>query len=1069
MKSFVEMVREAIESEEELQSRLKQIKDNQTPSKTLVGFLHSKDQKIVQAAEEELRRRKEAGEDVSGFEDETSKSNETDQSVSDKTTTSTDEQLPINADSIARELDINVHASSEKDNKTKTIKTKPSEIILNPEYQARMGISEARERSIVFSFGRLNPITVGHEKLANKILNVASRKKADAALFISSVHDKKKNPLPYAKKLKYAKMAFPKVVRDLPTETKAFGMLIGIFKNLAKKYDHATMVVGSDRVDTMKNLLNKYNGKEYNFKTIEVISAGERDPDADDVSGMSASKMRSLATSGNFDSFKSGLPPRLRSLAKNIFDDIRSVMIKEETVSEAVLSVQQRLKRRSTIRRSRGKVRVGRRKAIRRKASGKVIDRRAKRLAVRFMRKRVLKGKKYADLSYSARAAVDRIVARRAVAIKRIAQRLSPKVRRAESQRKSGAGFKSVSLSPQRKVRKEDFEKYQGLYGDYMTEQNFLDFVHHAFDDLSEEFSLDLNISEQQYLSKKAEQSGESYDTLKKVFDRGVASWNMGLHEDVTPQQWGFARVNSFINEGVSRKTADVDLTEANVFGVSKSISPVLHMHSYKAAKQALQKTIDEKQKESSFSVEKSAEEIAKRFHGVNANKLVKLTQEPTRKDSYGNEIQVPEIGAAILKPMAFKDFISTDKNIKQTNETFEIDESTDSGLAAKADKSGISIGVLRKVYKRGVAAWNSGHRPGTTPQQWGMARVNSYITKGKGTYHGADKDLREEDFIEEMKKVPKDKESGLPKKYVSGLSSSTAKARAAHWSKMDKKSDRDPAAYEPAPGDASAKTKESIHTKKYREMYGEDMDEACWDGYKQVGLKKKGDKTVPNCVKEEAEEVSEARGSKYQLYHNTYSSAINHALAHHEKSGLSVHDDDRWNKVAIGSKKPSSGKTTSVNIPATHAKTGKKHMIHVQVYNKGGKTPYELNTYSSTHRSLQKEEYGAGFEGTTELVKKYKKETPGQNPNEESKLRNEATYQGKEVPLNKPMAGDVKKSKVYVDPDGDGKAQKVNFGDKNMTIKKDIPARRKSFRARHKCDTAKDKTTPRYWSCKAW
>ncbi len=80
-----------------------------------------------------------------------------------------------------------------------------------------------------------------------------------------------------------------------------------------------------------------------------------------------------------------------------------------------------------------------------------------------------------------------------------------------------------------------------------------------------------------------------------------------------------------------------------------------------------------------------------------------------------------------------------------------------------------------------------------------------------------------------------------------------------------------------------------------------------------------------------------------------------------------------------------------------------------------------------------------------------------------------EATYQGREVPLNKPMAGDVKKSKVYVDPDGDGIAKKVNFGDKNMTIKKNIPARRKSFRARHNCDTAKDKTTPRYWSCKAW
>ena len=79
------------------------------------------------------------------------------------------------------------------------------------------------------------------------------------------------------------------------------------------------------------------------------------------------------------------------------------------------------------------------------------------------------------------------------------------------------------------------------------------------------------------------------------------------------------------------------------------------------------------------------------------------------------------------------------------------------------------------------------------------------------------------------------------------------------------------------------------------------------------------------------------------------------------------------------------------------------------------------------------------------------------------------ATYQGKKVPLNKPMSGDVKKSKVYVDPDGDGKAKKVNFGDKNMTIKKNIPARRKSFRARHNCENPGPKDKARYWSCKAW
>lgn len=166
-----------------------------------------------------------------------------------------------------------------------------------------------------------------------------------------------------------------------------------------------------------------------------------------------------------------------------------------------------------------------------------------------------------------------------------------------------------------------------------------------------------------------------------------------------------------------------------------------------------------------------------------------------------------------------------------------KIEEAADAGLAAKSAKSGISIGTLRKVYNRGMAAWNSGHRPGTTPQQWAMARVNSYITKGKGTYYDADKDLHEE----ELHEVSKDKESGLPKKYVAGLSASTAKARAAHFHKADKLSDRDPEAYKPAPGDATAKTKESKFTKKYHAMYGENVDEeilqAVWDGDVQVDI----------------------------------------------------------------------------------------------------------------------------------------------------------------------------------------------------------------------------------------
>ena len=92
----------------------------------------------------------------------------------------------------------------------------------------------------------------------------------------------------------------------------------------------------------------------------------------------------------------------------------------------------------------------------------------------------------------------------------------------------------------------------------------------------------------------------------------------------------------------------------------------------------------------------------------------------------------------------------------------------------------------------------------------------------------------------------------------------------------------------------------------------------------------------------------------------------------------------------------------------------------------------------------------------------------PAGSTSEETEI-DEAEYQGREVKLNKPMAGDVKKSKVYVKDPQTGNIKKVNFGDKNMTIKKNIPARRKSFRARHNCDNPGPKTKARYWSCKAW
>jgi len=80
-----------------------------------------------------------------------------------------------------------------------------------------------------------------------------------------------------------------------------------------------------------------------------------------------------------------------------------------------------------------------------------------------------------------------------------------------------------------------------------------------------------------------------------------------------------------------------------------------------------------------------------------------------------------------------------------------------------------------------------------------------------------------------------------------------------------------------------------------------------------------------------------------------------------------------------------------------------------------------------------------------------------------------EAEYQGRSVPLGKPMRGDVKKSKVYVKNPSTGKVIKVNFGDKKLSIKKHLPKHRKSFRARHNCENPGPRTKARYWSCRAW
>ena len=188
-------------------------------------------------------------------------------------------------------------------------------------------------KGAVFTFGRFNPPTTGHAKLVDK-LKKASSGGYNVLLFTSHSNDRKKNPLSHKQKISYLRKFFGRIVVDADART-----VFDICNELQRqKYTHIRMVVGSDRVKEFDSLIKKYNGVKarhgfYKFEEIEIISAGERDPDADDVSGMSASKMRAYAEDGDFDNFKQGVPTRNKKDIENLYKDIRKGMgIVEETM-----------------------------------------------------------------------------------------------------------------------------------------------------------------------------------------------------------------------------------------------------------------------------------------------------------------------------------------------------------------------------------------------------------------------------------------------------------------------------------------------------------------------------------------------------------------------------------------------------------------------------------------------------------------------------------------------------------------------------------------------------------------
>ena len=187
-------------------------------------------------------------------------------------------------------------------------------------------IKEISQKGVTFTFGRFNPPTVGHLKLALKMKALSGGD--DIRIYTTRTIDKTKNPLTNAQIRKFMNPMLPRGINVTSSVSRTvFEVVVDLYNS---GYRYVQMVVGSDRIKEFETLLNKYNGKKsrhgyYNFKSIKVVSAGDRDPDAEGATGMSASKMRHLAYSDQEDEFIKALPRGYR-LGKQLYSAVRKGM-----------------------------------------------------------------------------------------------------------------------------------------------------------------------------------------------------------------------------------------------------------------------------------------------------------------------------------------------------------------------------------------------------------------------------------------------------------------------------------------------------------------------------------------------------------------------------------------------------------------------------------------------------------------------------------------------------------------------------------------------------------------------
>jgi shikimate kinase len=733
------------------------------------------------------------------------------------------------------------------------------------------GFKQFREdkiKSVVFTFGRFNPPTTGHEKLLIKVASIAIGN--DYKIFASQSDDKKKNPLKYKEKVQLMRKLFPKYGRNIVLDTKIKNAIDALVYLYDAGYTQATMVVGADRISDFKKLLTKYNGVKarhgfYDFPDgIQIVSAGDRDPDADDVSGMSASKMRAAAIEGDFKSFANGLPKsygdklsvfnllrkrmglkEMTSFRKHI--ELKKTDIRERYIAEDVFLVGDRflttdgnihsvverctnyilgsddnkyfldkiveVKQDKEIEDRKGSQPA---KYFAKDADGDEMAKSTKQKRAAHFKKKSTKPapgdasattkpsqhtkkfkdmfgekveyfsmpelKKYLKKEYGSKASSLRILkVGGGVVIQTpggqelerynrvpklgytLAEDKNPVVDTEDSVEEGvndPAIFKAVFLAGGPGSGKSFTVGKTGLPALGLKLVNsdpaFEKAIVKAGGSMEPEF----------IFSPKGQEIRRNAKTLTGKQMELYISGRLGLIIDGTGKDYNKIKgqaeslkaigydvamifVNTDLDTAIDRDSQRPRNLGANVVtkmwqGVQKNIGKfqaffrnqfVIVDNSTNSNWQKA--TTDAYKKMKKFADQKPRSKIAQdwiksqytKSEGTMDPEMIKLLTK-AMKEVPGSKNQK----GVVKKLNALRK--------KAKLEPIPIDEDTKKGLQKKADKTGISYGILKQVFDRGVAAWKTGHRPGTTATQWGYARVNSFATKSKGTWGGADKDL---------------------------------------------------------------------------------------------------------------------------------------------------------------------------------------------------------------------------------------------------------------------------------------------------------------------------------------